>query len=249
MHLDEERLQRLLDGELPVAAEAEARAHLASCAPCRDMFATAAGEAAEVDALLATLDDGRELPRVVPAAIAARARAPRGGRFDWARVAAAMLVAAGLSAVAYALPGSPLPGWLAVATGRVSSRPQAPDAPGPRADPGRDAFAGVALDPGSDLVVRFTAPRAGARAEVRLVDGTAFEVRTGSGAATFTTGSAELAIDVLADGAVFAIDVPRTAPRIEIRLGGESVFLRQGGRTILPPGSPGAETREIFLGP
>jgi anti-sigma factor RsiW len=57
MHLDDERLQRLLQGELEPGAETSIMGHLATCEPCRDQLTTARREAAEVSRLLGFLDD------------------------------------------------------------------------------------------------------------------------------------------------------------------------------------------------
>jgi len=48
MHLDDERLQRLLHGELEPGAETSIMGHLATCDPCRDQLTAARREAADV---------------------------------------------------------------------------------------------------------------------------------------------------------------------------------------------------------
>ena len=77
MHLDDERLQRLLDGELEPGAETAIRGHLATCEACRDQMTAVRREAAEVSRLLAFLDD--PVPRLDPEDVV-RASGRGGGR-------------------------------------------------------------------------------------------------------------------------------------------------------------------------
>jgi len=51
VHLDDERAQRLLDGHLPEAEAAEARAHAAACADCRLLLDAYAALAEALDGL------------------------------------------------------------------------------------------------------------------------------------------------------------------------------------------------------
>ncbi|MGH7477911.1 MAG: hypothetical protein ACRELD_16745, partial [Longimicrobiales bacterium] len=64
-------------------------------------------EEAGIEALLRTLD--HEPPRIMAEDVIARARR---ARTDWGRIAAALVVALGLAGMAYALPGSPVRGWV-----------------------------------------------------------------------------------------------------------------------------------------
>ena len=57
IHLDDERLQRLLHGELDTAAAAAARDHLAGCAACAARLDEAERDEQAVLGLLEKLDD------------------------------------------------------------------------------------------------------------------------------------------------------------------------------------------------
>lgn len=225
MHLDEEQVQRLLHGELLSGAEASAREHLAGCVDCRRRVTEAEQEEDEVYALLGTVDDPP--PHVSAGAIAARARAPD---FTWVRRVAAVLLAVGVATAAYAVPGSPLPRWVGAFVGWVGGRQASPpSARGPMQAP-EPRVAGIAVSPGQRLVILFTSPQAEGRARVSLTDGTEVVVRAPPGAAAFTSGVDQLVIDDQATSPTFEIQIPRAAPWIEIRVGGDRIFLKEGPR-------------------
>ena len=79
MHLDDERVQRLLHGELG-SAEAETRFHLESCAPCRDLVAGARVEEDRILALLSEVD--HPVATLDPRIVLAERNASRG---HWGR--------------------------------------------------------------------------------------------------------------------------------------------------------------------
>src|SRR5262245_34895269 len=113
MHLDDAKLNALLDEELAPREREIARGHLGQCAACRGRLAAFEELRDGVLARLGALDD--PTPATFAAAIAARARsfapAPPRARLAWAAgLAAATLLAVGL---AYAIPGSPLRAWVA----------------------------------------------------------------------------------------------------------------------------------------
>jgi anti-sigma factor RsiW len=255
VHLDDERLERLIDGELSAKDEAEARAHVDGCAACRRRMAEAERERRDVAALLATVD--RPAPRIDIATIARRAAERAPGRAPWAlpRWAAVLAIVVGLAGVAYALPGSPVRDWVHQVLARAQGRSVAPPSavePGGAGDP---SLAGVAVDPGPELRVEFrSAPEGGAppregRLAIALTDGDVVHVHAPRGAATFTSLEGRLVVDDHGTGATFEIDVPRAAPRVEIRVGDRLVFLKEGDRVsapeaagpppyVLPMGSP-----------
>ncbi|MGH7561388.1 MAG: hypothetical protein ACRENB_10250, partial [Gemmatimonadales bacterium] len=61
-------------------------------------------------------------------------------------------------------------------------------------------------------------------------------VRAPSGAATFTTEADRLVVEHRA-AVRFEIQIPRSAPRVEIRSGARRVFLKEGPRAQTEPGS------------
>ena len=70
MHLDDERIQRLLHGGLEPPAEREARRHLESCAGCRGLLEEARAEEAWIFAVLGSVD--HPSPAVDPGTLLAR---------------------------------------------------------------------------------------------------------------------------------------------------------------------------------
>lgn len=220
-HLDEEQVQRLLHRELAPPQERAIREHLAECLACRGRFAAVQQDEDEVHALLRHLD--HPPPRVDAHAVAARARARE---VRWVRWAAGVGLALGLAGAAYAAPGSPLPAWVEVVVEWMSGgSAQTP------ADPGG---AGIAVAPGRALVILFTSPQAEGHAQVSLTDAVDVAVRAPSGAATFTADVDRLVIDNSGSAATFDIQIPRAAPRVEIRVAGVRVFLKEGPRVTGP---------------
>ncbi len=225
MHLDEEQIQRLLHGELAPPAETSARQHLAECTDCRGRVAEAEREEDEVYALLRQVD--HPPPPVDADAVAARARAHD---FGWGRWAAGILVALGLASAAYAAPGSPLPAWVEAFREWIGGRPDpSPSAPAPVRAP-EPRVAGIAVAPGQKLLILFTSPQAEGQAQVSLTDGAEVVVRAPIGAAIFSSDVDRLVIDNQGSAAIFEIEVPRAAPRVEIRVGADRIFLKEGRR-------------------
>jgi hypothetical protein len=189
-----------------------------------------------VDSLLRTLD--HDPPRVNAEAVAARARAPQ---FAWKKWAAGIGLTFGLASTAYAVPGSPLPGWIGTIIEQLGGGPgRSTQAPAP-AQSGEPALAGIALVPGRELVILFTSSQPQAQARVSLTDGAEVVVRASSGAATFTSEVDRLIIDNMASAATFEIRIPRVAPRVEIRVGDHRIFLKDGPHitTEQPPEAQG----------
>ncbi|HEU4526195.1 MAG TPA: hypothetical protein VFR62_14300, partial [Gemmatimonadales bacterium] len=106
MHLDDERIQRLLHDE-PGSADSDSRLHLAGCAACRELVEEARAEERWILELLAQVD--HPIAQVDPYAVVAERNVA--GR-AWARRAAAVLAGAALVGTAYGLPGSPFPAAL-----------------------------------------------------------------------------------------------------------------------------------------
>jgi anti-sigma factor RsiW len=225
MHLDEEQLRRLLDGELSRPAETAAREHLASCEKCRAGLAEAENADAELRALLREVD--HPPPKVDVLSLVRRAEAHD---VRWPRWAAAILVALGLASAAYAMPGSPLPAVArAIAAWLKGGRTGPPEAPALVAAPTADV-AGIAITPGRQLVILFTTVQDVGQAEISLTGDSQVVVRAPSGAATFTTEEDRLLIDNRGSTATFQVQVPQAAPRVEIRVAGDRRFLKEGAR-------------------
>lgn len=229
MHLDEEQVQRLMHGELEGSAAGDARGHIAECAECRDRLAEAEREETEVHALLRELDD--PTPYVESSTVTMGARFQDSGLLRWA---AGFVLAAGVAGAAYAVPGSPLPAWTSAAIEWIGGRrDESPSAPA--REPAPDPLpAGVAIAPGERLVILFAASQRTGQAIVSLTDGAEVVVRAPSGAAIFTSEQERLLIDNPGSTASFDIEVPHAAPRVEIRVDGKRVFLKEGPLVVTP---------------
>jgi hypothetical protein len=241
MHLDEERLQRLVHGELELGDERSARQHVAGCEVCRAQVDMAEGEQTELTRLLRDLD--QPAPRMEPGDIVRRARS---GGHGWARRAAVVLASLGLAGVAYAMPGSPIPRWIRAIAGAPVHEVE--PRPGGRPDSlqsGEPIASGIAVDPGARLVIVFPAPPAGARALVSLRDTSDVVVRVLAGHASFSSSADRLVVETTDSPASFQLVIPRNAPSVEIRAAGRSVFRKQGAR-IAPAGGAGSDGRYVI---
>ena len=240
MHLDDERVQRLLHGELG-SVDTDTRLHLAECDACRDLIEQARVDEAGIFALLARVDHA--LPAVDPRVVFDR-RASAAGQ--WGRRAAAILVGAAIAGVAYAAPGSPVPGLL---ERLVRSGDGVQGGPPPsEAEHRPPGGGGIAVEPTGGLVVDLAAAGEGAVATVALSDGDEVVVRAVEGTATFSSDPGRLSVLGSAE-ALIEILIPRSAASVEVRIGAVPVFrkLADGAVTALPADSAGHY--RIPLGP
>lgn len=198
--------------------------------PDRDM------DDARIRHLLARLD--HPVPTVSALEVIRRARAGR--RTLAIRRAALILLTLGLAGTAYALPGSPLRGWVAAILGGRPEAPAARTSSHPAIQPSsKAAEAGIALVPGSHLLVQFQEPVGEAWVRVTLTEGAEVVARAPAGAATFTAGVDRLMVRIRGAPDTFAVEIPRTAPRVEIRAGSALLLLMRDGRaTAAVPAAP-----------
>jgi hypothetical protein len=224
MHLDEEKVQRLLHGETAPPAETAVRDHLARCMECRSRVAEAEWEERWVLERLRRVDHA-------PSPIAVQAIMGPGRRraAGWGRLAAGMLLALAAVGVAYAAPGSPFRGVLQriVEWVRGSSKPPIHAAPSPEAAGGQ---AGIAVAPGDRLTIAFAVEQSGGTATVSLTDGSDVVVRALGGTTTFTSEVDRLSIEHRGAPGRFEILIPRGAASVEIRAGGRRSFLTEASR-------------------
>lgn len=248
MHLDEEGVQRLIDGELAPDPERVARAHLAACAECREAVARAEREAAEVRTLLGQLDEPVPAPAPIlsfPAMPTPRPTRPELGRSPRPlQLAAGLLLLLGLAGAAAALPGSPVRSWMAALRERLSGgNPSSPTAL-PVSVPAPDtAASGIAVPADEPLLIVFARAQAAGAARITLTDGIRVVVRAPQGAASFSSGAGRLTIDNRAAAAGYEIEIPRSAPRVEVRVGDRQLFLKEGAE---PPMTTAAGADGIY---
>ena len=240
MHLDDDRIQRLIDGELPAGDGAAARAHLHGCAACRDRLREAEDDVGGIHSLLATLD-GPPTPvtvdRVVDAASRARGRGPRvgGPRLRWA---AGIAIGLGAAGAAYALPGSHLRAWLA---SRVESR----GVPAGEQAAIAETAPGISILPGANLVVEVTGTGGSPDVTVALTEGPELTVQARGGSASFRSDAARLRAVADDPDVTFEIEIPRQAARVELVRDGSTIFLKRGDAVRTAP-APDEEGRYVL---
>jgi anti-sigma factor RsiW len=248
MHLDEERLQRLLDGELEATDAGAARDHLATCPACRARLSEWEREARDVESLLASVDQPAPVPSFevvmrrarmeeTPVAPDRSVLGPR-PRLAW-RWAAALAGAAALTGAAMAVPGSPVRAWVDRVLGNRASITSRSAPPDDRTDDVR--VGGIAVAPGERLVIAFTSAQEAGGARVTCTGDREVQVQGPPGAASFTSEAERLVVDNRGSSAVFEIRLPCDAPWVEIQVAGARVFLKEGERAT-PAGSLGSSS-------
>ncbi|MEO5579936.1 MAG: hypothetical protein ABIR58_04705 [Gemmatimonadaceae bacterium] len=219
MHVDEEQLQRLVDGDKAGLVDDSVRDHVAACGVCRARVAESRLEQGEIFALLGSLDHPRPQPGL--SGVIARGRTRDSG---WMRKAAGIVMAGVLAGAAYAAPGSPLPSVLQRALNAVDSQvaPISPTASAPA------MVSGLAVAAGNHMVIVFEARQADGHIRVSLSDDQEIDVRATGTGASFTSGEQLLSVGNANSTADFLIAIPRNAPLVEIRVGESRVFLKDG---------------------
>ena len=248
MHLDEEQVQRLLHGELPPQAASAVREHVAGCIDCRRRLAEAEREENEVHTLLHAVDDPAP-PRISAEAVAARAQAPRVVPgppvvdLAWLRRAAAILIVVGIAGAAYAVPGSPVREWVHAIVERMGGRPGPTPGPAPGESPAIGA--GISVLPEQKLLILFQSAEGDGQVFVSLTDEPEVQVHAPTGAASFTSSADQLLIAVQDPSATFEVEIPRSAPWVEIQTGKGQIFLKEGER-VTTKGSKDAVGGYLF---
>jgi hypothetical protein len=234
MHPDEELLQRLMHGESTGIAERSLREHVAACPECRERLLEARRDEEEVHALLGLVD--HPPPAVRAESVVAMAR--RAGDNASGRWAAGVLLLLTAAGAAYAAPGSPVREWARSAVEWTRGGPES----APPAAEAREApeLAGLAISPGRSLTILFESVQPDARVRVSLGEWAEVRVRAPIGAATFTSDAERLVIANGGPPATYEIEIPRDAPRVEIQVAGERIFLKDGAR-IVAAGAGGAQ--------
>ena len=218
MHLEDEQIQRLLHGELAAAAEAAVRGHLAACADCRGKLEEAEREEERIFDLLHRMDHAP--PAADAETVAARAR---GEAVRWRRWAAGVALTLTAAGAAYAAPGSPLPALVARVAEWVAGSAPRPAEPGP---------AGIAVEPSERFTIVFGTPQIRGAVAVSLTEGSRIVARRLSGTATFTTGADYLTIENGGSTADYEVELPRSTPWVEIRLGARRLLLKDGTHVV-----------------
>ncbi len=221
-HPNEEVLQRFRHGELVAHQMRDCDEHIAVCVLCRERSANLAQDEDEVLALLRSLDAPVAPVRV--AAVVARAKTQT--RRGWYRLAASIVLTGTALGAAYAMPGSPFKKWIGFLAARVTREAPAvrqSDKP-PAGTP--QATSGIAVLPGARFTIRFDAPAPNGEAVVSFTDDSTISVRAALGSVTFTSEAERLVVEPRGSDLAVEIEIPRSAPRVEIQVAGERVWLK-----------------------
>ena len=243
MHLDDGQIQRFVDAELPAASAVEARAHIDGCGECRARVAAAEQEDAWVLERLRELDHPAPRVHAQTVVIGVERRTLR-----WGRWAASIAMVVGVAGIAYAAPGSPLPELVGRLSAWLRGDDRAETVP-PAAQTERIA-SGTAMSPGDRLRIVFRAEQPGGVALVSLTDAAIVEVRALDGPAEFTLDPDRISIDNAGSTARFEIDVPSSAPRVEILVGDRRILLKDAERVVTDaPRDPDGKYRVSLSAP
>ena len=186
----------------------------------------------DIDAMLRHLD--HPVPPVTAEGVIARARASEGRRrLRWA---AGIVLAVGAAGAAWAIPGSPLRGWVAALTAKTSHEPSPIEQAPPRVEP-KPVLAGIAVDPGTRLVIEFVEHQHVGQIRITLTSGGQVEIRAPNGAARYTSEPGRLLVDNRGSSAAFEVNIPRTAAMVEVMVAKSRRFLKRG--THATPSLPG----------
>jgi hypothetical protein len=231
MHLDEELIQRVLHGELGPAGTS-VRDHLDSCPECRLRVSESEREEAWVLDRIRRLDHAR--PQLTAEAILDAVHPSR--TFRWGRMAAGFFLTLAAAGVAYAAPGSPLPGIIDRIIELVSRAP-VPGRPVRTTPPvtATEAQAGIAVLPGDRLTIVFLGDLARDTAIVSWTDSAEVMVRALGGSTTFTSDQDRLLIQHRGAPARFEILIPRRAPSVSINVGDRRRWMKLGARVVGEP--------------
>lgn len=234
MHLNDEQIQRYLHGELSAREGTDVAAHVAECELCGGRVSEAEREEREIFGLLETLDH-KPPRRDINTVMSGNREEGRGARNVWVRRAAVLVLIAGLGGAAYALPGSPLPGWFHKLTGGSQEEP-APTPPEPTGTQDSTAtlvpaVSGVAIPPTKRFSIVFAAPQDSGLVYLTPGEGLNIVIRAVGGAPRFTLSSADrLDVDNAGLNSSYEIEVPKSATFVELVVGERRIILKDGLR-------------------
>jgi hypothetical protein len=185
----------------------------------------------DIRALLATLD--HPTPAVSAAAVAALARSRSRLRADRRRTAlrwaAAVALSVSAAGAAVAAPGSPVRAWIESLVARVGGE-RGPAARPEQVEAAPVPLAGIAVPADAPLVLLFASSSPRAVASVSFSDGDQVVVRAQPGVAHFTLEPDRVLVAMRGPDDTVTVEIPRTAPRVELRAGSSLVLLAEHGR-------------------
>jgi hypothetical protein len=240
LHLDDEILERLLHGELDPDREPGVRSHLAACPLCEARLKDSRAMESRLFGLLGKLDhDTTEIDWD------AIRRTPTSRRNAGARIAASiafLLVAGG---ILYALPESPVRGWIdRLLEGDALKAPAAGDRFGSERDA---AVSGLTVRPAGPFLVVFETSQASGTIRLKLVRTPELEIRVLGSPVQLESGPDRLTVSNASSRSSYEILVPESASSIRVRVDGEDVFVTRGSEVQVagPPDSTGSYVLDL----
>lgn len=225
MHLHDDELRAIVDGELADARATEALRHLAGCLECVRRLDRLRMVAEQTTELLSALDHAR--PPLSADAVIARANRVATTRHRAAAAGLAALVIAG--AAAAAIPGSPVRRYVAGVLAR--SHPQTAGRlrqATPEASP--EAASGIAVVPAARVEIVFRDVQPAGAIRISLADTGAVRITHWGGTAGYAVTDSGVVIDNAASTASYDVTIPRSVTRVRVRVGTLVVFAREGER-------------------
>ncbi len=220
MHLSEDKIEQLLDGELPEHEAQTLRDHLAACGACVEAFEAARLEDRDIARLLGSLD--HHIPDVDPSQLRVRARR-RALRPRLAAASIALLVVAG---AAYAMPGSPLRSWFARVfpgdgeTAESLSRGDEAGIPGTQP-------AGVSVLPSGRFELVFEANQESGLVRISLAAQAEVAVQSDREGVGYSVEPSGVRVLNAGSSANYQVVIPRDAESVSIRVRDSIVFKKQ----------------------
>jgi hypothetical protein len=97
-------------------------------------------------------------------------------------------------------------------------------------------MAGIAVELGESLIIQFVTSQAVGTLHVRLTDSADVKILAPRGAATFGSAEDKLIVGNTESSGSFEVALPRSARRVEIRVGDRRVLLMNAGRIVADAG-------------
>ena len=216
MHLTDEQLASVAAGIEAVRRDEEA--HVASCAQCAERVEAYRRDHELVAELLRAIDHtppNADASRIIVAARRQRWRAVR-------PIAAGIALC--VAAAAAAMPGSPV--HRAIVRAMTAFRHPVRAEPLVSLDTVRERTGtGIAIEPGSELEVEFRGWQSNGQLLISIADAPQLTlVPRGGGDAAFAVSSGHVAIDNRKSTSSYALEIPRTAPSVRVRVDTVVVF-------------------------
>ncbi|NNF27455.1 MAG: hypothetical protein HKN73_09565 [Gemmatimonadetes bacterium] len=237
MHLDQETLSRLVDGELPDDEVRWAEIHLAECTACSARKGDLVATDDLVSSLLPYADD--PTPHVDPAELIRRARPAAPRRLQ--RWAAALILTAAGAGAAYAAPGSPLPALLGRGDDQRTGTEFRQEEPEP-------SSSGLVLPLDQPLTVRLEGITGPGALIVTTGTGPGIAIESTRAGVSFESEAGVITVSQQqASAGDFRLNVPPEASSARIVLNGREVWRMIGGsiETTLPESPDGTYREEL----